>query len=70
MMLSVLLRLKSSGILDQHPKLAAYVARGDARTAYKRAFGAQLAPYTGKPSISWIAVCPWFGVAPEREPGL
>jgi glutathione S-transferase len=50
MMVSVLLRLKSSGILDEYPNLAAYVARGEARPAYKRAFDAQLAVYTGKPS--------------------
>ncbi len=43
MMVSVLLRLRPSGILDQHPKLAAYVARGEARPAYQRAFAAQLA---------------------------
>ena len=43
MMVSVLLRLKSSGILDEYPNLAAYVARGEARAAYKRAFAAQLA---------------------------
>ena len=48
MMVSVLLRLKSSGILDEYPNLAAYVARGEARAAYKRAFEAQLAVYTGK----------------------
>ena len=50
MMVSVLLRLKSSGILDEYPNLAAYVARGEARPAYKRAFDAQLAFNTGKPS--------------------
>ena len=50
MMVSVLLRLKSSGILDQFPNLAAYVARGEARPAYKRAFAAQLAVNTGKPA--------------------
>jgi glutathione S-transferase len=49
MMVSVLLRLKSSGILDEYPNLAAYLARGEARPAYKRAFDAQLAVYTGKP---------------------
>jgi glutathione S-transferase len=49
MMVSVLLRLKSSGILDEYPNLAAYVARGEARPAYKRAFDAQLAVYIGKP---------------------
>ena len=43
MMVSVLLRLRSSGILDAYPNLAAYVARGEARPAYKRAFEAQLA---------------------------
>jgi glutathione S-transferase len=43
MMVSVLLRLKSSGILDEFANLAAYVARGEARPAYKRAFAAQLA---------------------------
>src|SRR3977135_2945209 len=50
MMVSVLLRLKSSGILDGYPNLAAYVARGEARPPYKRAFAAQLAVYTGKAS--------------------
>jgi glutathione S-transferase len=49
MMVSVLLRLKSSGMLDEYPNLAAYVARGEARPAYRRAFDAQLAVYTGKP---------------------
>jgi glutathione S-transferase len=43
MMVSVLLRLRSSGVLDEFPNLAAYVARGEARPAYKRAFAAQLA---------------------------
>jgi glutathione S-transferase len=32
-----------SGILDEFAKLAAYVARGEARPAYQRAFAAQLA---------------------------
>ena len=49
LMVSVLLRLKSSGILDEYPNLAAYVARGEARPAYKRAFAAQLATNTGHP---------------------
>ncbi|RKG72911.1 glutathione S-transferase family protein [Corallococcus exercitus] len=50
MMASVLLRLRASGILDEYRNLAAYVARGEARPAYKRAFEAQLAVNTGKPS--------------------
>ena len=49
MMVSVLLRLKSSGILNEFPNLSGYVARGEARPAYKRAFDAQAAINTGKP---------------------
>jgi len=41
MMVSVLLRLRPSGLLDEFPKLAAYVARGEARPAYRRALAAQ-----------------------------
>ena len=51
MMASVLLRLRASGILDEYPNLAAYVARAEARPAYKRAFEAQLAVNTSKPPI-------------------
>jgi glutathione S-transferase len=43
LMVSVLLRLRPSGILDEFSTLAAYVARGEARAAYQRAFAAQLA---------------------------
>src|SRR5258705_12689778 len=43
MMVAVLLRLKASGMLDEYPRLSAYVARGEARPAYQRAFDAQLA---------------------------
>jgi glutathione S-transferase len=43
LMVSVLLRLRASGLLDEFPNLAAYVARGEARPAYQRAFAAQLA---------------------------
>ena len=46
LMVHVLLRLKSSGLLDEFPKLAAYVARGEARPAFQRAFAAQLAVFT------------------------
>ena len=46
MMISVLLRLKDSGILQDYQNLSAYVARGEARPAYKRAFEAQLAAFT------------------------
>jgi glutathione S-transferase len=47
MMVSVLLRLRPSGLLDEYPNLAAYVARGEARPAYKRAFAAQRAINAG-----------------------
>ena len=46
LMVAVLLRLKASGILNGYPRLSAYVARGEARPAYKRAFDAQLAVFT------------------------
>lgn len=42
MMAHVLLRLRLSGILDEFPTLSTYVARGEARPAYKRAYEAQL----------------------------
>ena len=45
LMVSVLLRLSGSGLLDQYPNLSAYIARGEARPAYKRAFDAQLAVF-------------------------
>ena len=43
LLVSVLLRFRMSGLLDEYPNLAAYVARGEARPAYQRAFAAQLA---------------------------
>ena len=46
MMVSVLLRVKGRGLLDQYPNLSAYVARAEARPAYRRAFEAQLAVFT------------------------
>ena len=49
MMASVLLRVRPSGILDEFPRLAAYVARAEARPAYQRAFADQLAFNTAKP---------------------
>jgi glutathione S-transferase len=49
LMVAVLFRSKGSGILDEYPNLSAYVSRGEARPAFKRAFDAQLAVFTGKP---------------------
>ncbi|HEX8778833.1 MAG TPA: glutathione S-transferase C-terminal domain-containing protein, partial [Rhodanobacter sp.] len=48
MMVHALQRLRPSGLLGEYPNLAAYVARGEARPAYKRAFAAQLAVFTGQ----------------------
>jgi glutathione S-transferase len=47
MTVSVLLRLRPSGLLEAFPRLAAYVARGEARPAYERAFAAQRALNAG-----------------------
>lgn len=47
MMVTVLRRLSGSGLLEDYPNLGNYVARGEARPAFKRAFDAQLAVFTG-----------------------
>jgi glutathione S-transferase len=49
MMVGVLFRSKPTGILDQFPKLSAYVARAEGRAAFKRAFAAQLAVFNSVP---------------------
>ncbi len=46
LMVTVLRRLNGSGLVEEHPNLAAYVARGEARPAYQRAFSDQLAVFT------------------------
>jgi glutathione S-transferase len=46
MMVTVLRRLNASDILAEYPNLSAYVARGEARPAFRRAFEAQLAVFT------------------------
>ncbi|MBS0280717.1 MAG: glutathione S-transferase family protein, partial [Proteobacteria bacterium] len=48
LMVQVLRRLTGSGLLEEFPNLAAYVARGEARPAYGRAFAAQLAVFTAQ----------------------
>jgi glutathione S-transferase len=48
MMIGVLRRLRPSGLLDEYPNLAAYVARGEARPAFQRAFDAQLAVFNSR----------------------
>lgn len=49
-MIHVLLRLRFSGLLEDYPNLAAYVARGEGRPAYRRAFAAQLAVFEASQS--------------------
>ena len=46
LMVTVLRRLNGSDILNEYPNLAAYVARGEARPAFRRAFEAQMAVFT------------------------
>jgi glutathione S-transferase len=50
LMVTVLRRLSGSGQLEKYPSLSAYVARGEARPAYQRAFDAQLAVFAGSQS--------------------
>ena len=46
LMVTVPRRLAASGMVEGYPNLCAYVARGEARPAYKRAFEDQLAVFT------------------------
>lgn len=48
MMVTVLRRLDGSGLLERYPNLLAYIARGEARPAYRRAFADQLAVFTDR----------------------
>jgi glutathione S-transferase len=52
MMVGVLRRLGASGMLNEYPNLSAYVARGETRPAFKRAFAAQLAVFTAASNAS------------------
>ena len=48
LMVTVLRRLEDSGLLEEYPNLPAYIARGQARPAYQRAFADQLAVFLGR----------------------
>lgn len=48
MMVMVLRRAEGMGLVERFPNLLAYVARGQARRAYRRAFEAQKAAFTGR----------------------
>lgn len=45
MMITVLMRAESMGLLDDFPNLVAFIARGKARPAFQRAFDAQRAVF-------------------------
>lgn len=55
MMVSVLRILRGSGMVEEYPALAAYVARGEARPAFRRALDAQMAGFTGARPEGWPA---------------
>ncbi|MES2291770.1 MAG: glutathione S-transferase family protein [Pseudomonadota bacterium] len=58
LMVTSLRWLNGSGLLEEYPNLFAYVARGEARPTFKRAFDAQLAVFTGHLSEADPAVRP------------
>jgi len=58
LMVTVLRMLHGSGLLEEYPNLAAYVARGEARPAFERAFAAQLATFRGEPTAGHAPATP------------
>ncbi|MFD1788060.1 glutathione S-transferase family protein [Sphingomonas floccifaciens] len=57
LMIAVLRILEGEPVLDAYPTLVAYVARGTARPAFRRALDAQMAGFTGTPPpavIAWL----------------
>jgi len=52
MMITVLRRLKRSGLMNEYPNIAKYVERGEARPAFQRAFAAQLAVFQASESAN------------------
>jgi glutathione S-transferase len=65
LMVAVLRALRGQPLLDEHPTLAAYVARGEARPAFVRALDAQLAGFTGSPPPAFAA---WLDKQRQGEP--
>lgn len=56
LMIAVLRQLSRSGLLEPYPNLVAYVARGEARPAFKRALDAQMAGFTGEAPPQFAAM--------------
>ncbi|MCP3734679.1 glutathione S-transferase family protein [Sphingomonas sp. RP10(2022)] len=57
LMVAVLHIIADTGLLDGHPDLVAYVARGRARPAFVRALADQMAGFTGTPPpaiVAWL----------------
>jgi glutathione S-transferase len=52
MMACVLHSLSGTGMLDPYPNLVAYLARCQARPAYRRALAAHMADFTDQPPIA------------------
>jgi len=69
LMVTVLRRLNGLGMLEKYPNLSAYVARGEARPAYKRAFDDQLAVFTGKRPTGLLSSA-WSSTRSSRCPEI
>ena len=57
MMVMVLRRLDGTAIVEEYDGRSAYVARGEARPAYKRSFDAQLEVFRSKPAADLDEGC-------------
>lgn len=53
LMMVLVLRRADASLLAEFPNLAAYVARGEARPAYRKAYAAQAALYSGEAPVDW-----------------
>ena len=58
LMINVLRRPAASALLGDYANLAAYVARGEARPAFKRAFEAQYAVFGGPDGLIPLSYTP------------
>lgn len=57
MMIAVLRQIAGTDMLESYPNLVAYVARGEARPAFRKALAAQLEGFTGSPPpqfVEWL----------------
>lgn len=54
LMVSALRGLRDTGMIEKHPVLAAYVARGEARPAFKRALADHMSVFEGVEPPKWF----------------